>query len=243
MKIGFIGSGAMARAIARRARAAGHTLMISNSRGPQTLAEHARELHCAAGTSAKAAAFGDVLILSIPLKAIHLLDPGLFAGKIVLDSCNYYPTRDGRIPELDQGSITTSEIVARQLPQARIVKAFNSIMQGDLERDARPLGAPDRRALPIAGDDAPAKSVAARLTDEMGFDPVDAGSLADSWRFERAMPAYCMWLNREQLRSELAAARRGVEVPHDAWKQASLARSQAQLAGDAPNDQGKPSGR
>lgn len=227
MKIGFIGAGVMARAIARRAIAAGHQVMISNSRDPQTLGEYARDLHCATGTCAQAAAFGDVLVLSIPLHAVHQLDPDVFDNKIVLDSCNYYPSRDGRIPAVDAGQTTTSEIVARYLEKARIMKAFNAIMQGDMERDARPVGAPDRRALPIAGDEPQAKHVVARLTDEMGFDPFDAGSLADSWRFERAMPAYCMWLDRDQLQSALADAKRGIEVPHGAWQKASAARSLA----------------
>lgn len=235
MKIGFIGAGVMARAIARCMVAAGHPVMISNSRGAETLAEFAQALGCAAGTAAEAAAFGEVLVLSVPLNSLDRVDAALFGDKIVLDSCNYYPTRDGRIAELDQLQTTTSEIVARHLPRARIVKAYNSIMQGDMARDARPAGAHDRRAIPIAGDDAQAKLVAARLIDDSGFDAYDAGSLADSWRFERAMPGYCMWLTRDQMPAALAAAQRGVEVPHGAWQQASLERTRAlQASGHNP---------
>jgi len=232
MKVGFIGSGPLARAIARPLALAGHEVMLSNSRGPATLQEIARDLGCSAGTSREAALFGDVVVLAIPFNKVPHLDAAMFAGKIVLDACNYYPTRDGRIAELDRLQVSTSEIVARQLPQARIVKAFNSIMEADVARDRRPAGAKDRRALPIAGDDPQAKSVAAALVDDAGFDPFDAGSLAHSWRFERAMPAYCMWLDRTQLQAELDAARRGEEVPHGAWKIASLARSQAREQGE-----------
>lgn len=165
--------------------------------------------------------------MAVPLSSIRRLDASLFANKIVLDACNYYPSRDGRNPELDRHQVTTSAIVARHLSQARIVKAFNAIMQGDVERDARPTGSGDRRALPLAGDDPQAKSLAAGLIDDTGFDPLDAGSIEESWRFERAMPAYCMWLNRSQLQLALATAQRGVEVPHGAWQKAALARSQA----------------
>lgn len=218
---------ALAREVAKPLALANHDVMMSNSRGPQTLQEVAKDLGCRVGSSREAAQFGDVIVLAVPFHQVPHLHADMFAGKIVLDATNYYPTRDGRIAELDELRTATSEIVARQLPQARIVKAFNSIMQADVDRDRRPPGAKDRRALPIASDDAQAKSVAATLVNDAGFDPFDAGSLADSWRFERAMPAYCMWVDRLQLQKLLDAARRGEEVPHDAWKVASLARSQA----------------
>lgn len=229
MRVGFIGAGPLARAIVRPLVLAGHEVMISNSRGPETLFEEAKDLGCAAGTSHQAAEFGDIVVLAIPFMHVPQLDALMFAGKIVLDATNHYPARDGGRADLDEGRTTCSEIVARQLPQSRIVKAFNSIMQSDVARDGRPAGAKDRRALPIAGDDPQAKSIAAALVNDVGLDPFDAGSLADSWRFERAMPAYCMWLDRNQLQAKLDAAKRGVEVPHGAWREASLVRSQALL--------------
>ena len=162
--------------------------------------------------------FGDVVLLAIPFHAIRSLDPRLFHGKVVLDANNYYPDRDGAIPELDARQETTSGLVARHLEGAKVVKFFNAILQEDILPDARPRGSADRRALPLAGDDAQAKRLASELVDQFGYDPVDAGSLADSWRFERAMPAYCKRLNVQQLIAALDAAQRGVEVPHGSWR-------------------------
>lgn len=218
MKIGIIGAGFIGRALARLAVAQGHEVTIANSRGPHTLTSTAIALHCKTGTVDEAAGFGEVVVLAIPFQAIFQLDPAPFEGRIVIDANNYYPQRDGAIAELDAHQATTSGLLARQLPDARVVKAFNAILQDDLESDARPAGAPDRRALPLAGDDAAAKQVVAGLVDAFGFDPVDAGPLAQSWRFERAMPCYCIPLGREALQAALAAAERGVEVPYGAWR-------------------------
>lgn len=227
MKIGVIGAGFIGRALAKLALRHGHEAMISNSRSPETLASTAVAIGCKTGTTAEAARFGDVVILAIPLKAISDLDPKPFDGKIVLDANNYYPERDGTIPELESREATTSGLVARHLDGAKVVKAFNAILQNDIEPDARPKGAADRRALPIAGDDETAKQIVAQLVDQFGFDVVDGGSLAESWRFERAKPAYCMWLDAPQLRAALASAQRDVELPHGAWRAASSARATA----------------
>jgi predicted dinucleotide-binding enzyme len=219
MKIGIIGAGFIGQALTRAAVRNGHHVLISNSRGPHTLRSLAAELHCEAGTVADAAAFGDVVILAIPLRAVEQLDPPLFEGKIVLDANNYYPGRDGAIPVLDGHQATTSGLLQQRLgPRARVVKFFNAIMQEDIAKDATPKGAPGRRALPIAGNDAHAKHVAAELVDQFGFDPVDAGSLDESWRFERAMPAYCIPFDKTGLVAALASARRGVELPHGSWR-------------------------
>lgn len=219
MKIGVIGAGRIGQALARAAVRNGHAVMLANSRGPQTLAELAAELRCTSGTVAKAAAFGEVVIVAIPFKAIAELDPALLTGKIVLDTTNYYPARDGAIAALDRHQATTSGMVQERLgPGARVVKFFNAIMDVDIPADARPRGTPGRRALPIAGGDAEAKRIAAELVDQFGFDPVDAGSLADSWRFERAMPAYCIPFDEAGLKSALASAQRGVELPHGSWR-------------------------
>ena len=219
MNLGMIGAGHIGQALTRAAVRSGHRVMIANSRGPQTLAGLARELGCEAGTTQQAAAHGEVVALAIPFHAIGQLDPACFAGKIVLDANNYYPSRDGRIAELDTLQATTSGLLQRHLgPAARVVKFFNAIMQHDIPADARPRGAADRRALPIAGDNPEAVRIAASLVDDFGFDPVDAGLMAESWRFERAMPAYCIPFDVGGLRAALASAQRGVELPHGSWR-------------------------
>ncbi|MEX6508903.1 NADPH-dependent F420 reductase [Jiella sp. M17.18] len=211
MKIGMIGAGFVSQGVAQLAIGKGHTVMLSNSRGPETLFSAAKALGCTAGTAEEAAVFGDVVLVAVPLKAIDALPAAALSGRIVIDANNYYPERDGRIAALDARETTTSEMLAKQLPGARIVKAFNAIRAVDLARDARPKGAADRRALPVASDDAEAKQTVMALIDELGFDPVDAGSLADSWRFERDKPAYGVPLGREKLTAALAAAERDVE--------------------------------
>jgi predicted dinucleotide-binding enzyme/predicted TIM-barrel fold metal-dependent hydrolase len=218
MKIGVIGAGFIGRALARLAVQNGHEVMIANSRGPETLGSAAIALRCKTGTASEAARFGDAVVLAIPLKAYVDLNPRAFEGKVVLDANNYYPERDGRIPALDRREATTTGLIAAHLAGARLVKFFNAILQEDIEKDARPRGTPGRRALPIAGDDPQAKRIATELADQFGYDTVDAGSLADSWRFERAMPAYCVPLDAQSLREALAAAQRGVEVPHGSWR-------------------------
>lgn len=156
--------------------------------------------------------------LAIPFYAIDSLPADALKGKIVVDANNYYPERDGAIAELDRNESTTSEMLARRLTGARVVKAFNAILQRDLEVDCRAAGAPDRRALPIAGDDAQAKQVVTGLLDQFGYDTVDAGPLAEGWRFQRAKPAYCIRLDSEGMKRALAAAQRDVEVPHGSWR-------------------------
>lgn len=218
MKIGIIGAGFIGRALARLAVRSGHDVMISNSRAAKTLGSTAVAIGCKIGTAQEAAAFGDVAIVAIPLMNYADLPVAPLAGKVVMDANNYYPDRDGRIEALDKEQTTTSELLAAHLTGAKVVKAFNAILQADLEKDSRPTGAPDRRALPIAGDDADAKRVCSDLIDQFGFDVVDAGPLADSWRLQRAMPAYCIPLDVAGLKNALAAAERGVERPHGSWR-------------------------
>ena len=190
--LGIIGSGNIGSAVARLAVAAGMNVVIANSRGPETLQELIAELGppASAGTVENAAKLGDAVVLSIPLKAVPALPEGLLRGKLVLDTSNYYPSRDGRIPELVENTLTSSELVERQLPGARYVKAFNNITAAHIPTLARPSGAGDRSALPIAGNDAQAKVEAAAIIDRLGFDTVDAGTLAESWKFEPETPAY-----------------------------------------------------
>lgn len=217
MRIGIIGAGFVGRAVAQLGVAAGHQVMLSNSRGPQSLSSVPSGIGCAIGTVEEAARFGDVVVVAIPLGHYRSVPVQPLAGKLVIDANNYYPERDGQIAELDAHGTTTSALLAKHLAQARVVKAFSAITAVDLEKDGRPTGVGDRRALPIAGDDAAAKATVAELLEQFGFDVVDTGSLADSWRFERGKPAYCFHLDRKGLVSALAAAERNVELPDGAW--------------------------
>ncbi len=205
MKIGIIGAGFVGRAIGKLAVRSGHQVMLSNSRGPQTLFSLRHAVGGEVGTVDEAVAFGDVVVVAIPLSAYRSVPVAPLAGKIVIDTDNYYHERDGRIAELDSGATTTSELLAGHLPQSRIVKAFNAITMTDLESGGRPSGASDRRALPVAGDDADAKAVAVALYDQFGFDAVDVGALSEGWRFERGRPAYCVPFNKADLQKVLAA--------------------------------------
>jgi len=216
MKIGIIGAGFIGRAVARLAVKHGHEVMISNSRDPRTLTSAMISIGCRIGTATDAVEFGDVVLLAIPFFALEDIAPGPFAGKVLLDATNYYPARDDQIPALDNGQATTSELVARHFAGAKVVKAFNAILERDIEPDARPVGAPDRRALPIAGDDALAKATVAELLGELGFDVVDAGVLGEGWRFERARPAYCVRLDVAGLKAALANA--GETVAEGSWR-------------------------
>lgn len=208
MRIGIIGAGFVGRTIGKLAVKSGNQVMLSNSRGPQTLFSLSRTIGGEVGTVDEAVAFGDVVVVAIPLSAYRSVPVAPLAGKIVIDTDNYYYERDGRIPELDSKATTTSQLLAGHLPQSRIVKAFNAITMSDLESDGRPAGARDRRALPLASDDAEAKAVAIGLYEQFGFDAVDVGPLAEGWRFERGMPAYCVPLNKADLEKTLTATRR-----------------------------------
>lgn len=218
MRIGIIGAGHVGQAIARLALACGHEVMISNSRGPETLSGVREALGCAIGTVEQAAGFGAIIVVAVPLTACGAIPAAPLAGKIVIDVNNYYPDRDGAIAELDRQETTTSEMLARHLARSRIVKAFNAILMTDLATDGRPAGAPDRRALPIAGDDAEAKAIVAHLVDELGFDVVDAGALREGWRFERARPAYCVPLRADALQRTLASTTRDAMVAEGSWR-------------------------
>ncbi|GAA1013896.1 NADP oxidoreductase [Acrocarpospora pleiomorpha] len=179
--------------MARLAVAAGWNVVLSNSRGPETLGEFVAELgeHARAATPAEAAEAADLVVVAVPLHAYDRLPREALAGRTVIDTLNYYPQRDGQIAELDSRELTSSELVQRHLAGARVVKALNSIVAKQLSSLARPVGAPDRSALPIAGDDAAAKEQAAELLDALGYDAVDTGNLADSWRSEPGTPLYC----------------------------------------------------
>jgi predicted dinucleotide-binding enzyme len=208
MKIGIVGAGFIARAVATTAIRHGHDVMVSNTRTPDTLFTLTRTTGCKAGTPEDAAAFGDIVLVAIPLKNYQSIPVKALEGKVVLDADNYYPDRDGHIVELDKNQVTTSELLARHLPKSKIVKVFNAIQAADIEKDGQPAGSPNRRAHPIAGDDPAAKHVVSELLDQFGFDVVDAGPLAEGWRFQKDTPAYCVPFNADQLRDALAAAQR-----------------------------------
>jgi len=212
MKIGIIGAGFVGRAVAKQAIKAGHQVMLSNSRGPQTLFSLKPMIGCETGTATEAAIFGEIVIIAVPLTAIGQLPVAELAGKAVIDAVNYYPERDGQVAELDQQTTTTSEYLAGFLPQSKITKAFNAFQMTDLETDGLPAGAPDRRALPLAGDDKATKQIIISLYDAFGFDAVDAGALSEGWRFQRAMPSYCVRMTKAELEGVLAQARRPAPV-------------------------------
>jgi predicted dinucleotide-binding enzyme len=161
-----------------------------------------------AATVAEAAAAGDLVIVSIPLKHYRSVPVQPLAGKVVIDTNNYYPQRDGHIPELDNESTTTSELLQAHLPASKVVKAFNHIYAAELTTHGQPAGSQNRRALVIAGDDRDAKAVVTHLLDQFGFDSVDAGPLAEGWRIQRDTPGYGPRRNAEELRRDLAAATR-----------------------------------
>jgi predicted dinucleotide-binding enzyme len=190
--IGFIGSGMIGGTVARLSLAAGHRVVMSNSRGPETLQDLVAELGPLAtcATCAQAAEAGDLVVVSIPVKAIGDVPAKPLAGKPVLDTGNYYPQRDGQIEVLDNGALTSSGLLQRYLPDAHAVKVFNNIYYKHLESLTRPSGAPDRTALPIAGDDAAAKAAVTAYLDSIGYDAVDGGTLADSWHQEPGTPVY-----------------------------------------------------
>ena len=205
MKVGIIGAGMIGQATASRLVAAGHEVMISNSRGPETLADLEQSLgqSAHAGTTEQAARFGDVVLVAIPLKAIGSLPAAALAGQIVIDANNYYPGRDGEIAELESGETTSSELLARALPGARVVKAFNTIYYRRIAHEGRPPGSAERLGVPMAGDDVAAKQVVASLIDDMGFDPVDGGALADGRRQQPDTPVYNQPLDAAGVRAAL----------------------------------------
>jgi len=208
--IGLIGAGNIGSQVARLAVKNGDDVVVSNSRGPETLAQLVAELgpRARAATAAEAAEAGDIVVVTIPLKSIATVPVEPLVGKIVIDTNNYYPSRDGQIRELDEGKTTTSDLLQRHLPKSKIVKAFNHIYAAELTTHGQPTGTPNRRALVIAGNDADAKTRIAKMLDQFGFDSVDAGPLSESWRIERDTPGYGPRRDAEELKKDLAAAKR-----------------------------------
>jgi predicted dinucleotide-binding enzyme len=207
--IGLIGAGHIGSQVARAAIATGYDVLISNSRGPETLAELVAELgpRARAVTTAEAAA-ADLVVVTIPVKAVPQVPVEPLAGKTVIDTNNYYPQRDGQIPELDSQQLTSAGLLQAHLPDSHVVKAFNHIRAAQITTDGTPTGSPGRRALAIAGDDAVVKAQVSQLIDEFGFDVIDMGPLAESWRIEPGTPGYGPQLTAEDLTAALSAATR-----------------------------------
>lgn len=219
MRIGIIGAGAIGKALTRRLVAAGHEIMIANSRGADAVRETAGALDCAAGSAEDAAVFGDVVVVTVPLHQVDALPASAISDRIVIDTCNYYPGRDGVRAEFEDGSETTSGQLQKTLPSAKVVKAFNSILAGQLAAGGAETPSGGRHALPIASDSAEAAEIVAGLVNDAGLEAVYAGPLAESWRFERARPAYCRPLDAEALRGALERTQRGDFVPEGSWRE------------------------
>jgi 8-hydroxy-5-deazaflavin:NADPH oxidoreductase len=208
--MGLIGAGHIGSQLARLAVANGYDVVLSNSRGPETLESLVDELgpHARAATPSEAATAGDIVVVTIPLKSIGTVPVTPLKGKVVIDTNNYYPQRDGHIAELDNESTTTAELLQRHLPESKVVKAFNHIYAAELTTHGQSKGTPNRRALVIAGDDAAAKRTVAEMIDRFGFDAVDAGPLKEGWRIQRDTPGYGPRRTSEELRRDLAHAKR-----------------------------------
>jgi 8-hydroxy-5-deazaflavin:NADPH oxidoreductase len=190
--LGLIGSGRIGGTVAKLAVDAGLDVVLSNSRGPETLADLCAELgpQARAAHGDECAVAGDLVLVSVPLLAYPSLPAASLVGKTVLDTGNYYPQRDGQIAALDARSLTDSEYLARHLPGARVVKVFNNIFFKHLQHLARPADAADRTYLPVAADDAGAKLSVVAFLDSIGYGAVDDGSLAESWRQQPGTPVY-----------------------------------------------------
>jgi predicted dinucleotide-binding enzyme len=209
MEIGIIGSGNIGGTLARRFTELGHQVKIANSRGPESLKAFAAETGATAATVEEAARAKDLVIVTIPEAAVPKLPAGILAGTsaVVVDTGNYYPVRDGRIAEIDAGMVE-SEWVARALGQP-VVKAFNNIFAAHLGSHGVPAGTAGRIALPVAGDDQRSKDLVIRLLDELGFDDVDAGTIAESWRQQPGTPVYASDFDADGVKAALAQAESG----------------------------------
>ncbi|MCO5954407.1 NADPH-dependent F420 reductase [Microbacterium yannicii] len=208
--IGIIGAGHIGSALARAFSGLGYDVVIANSRGPESLADLVAELgpKVTAATAADAAAAGDIAVVTVPLKALKDVPVEPLAGKIVLDTVNYYFERDGHVDALDRGEATTSELVQAHLPASKVVKAFNQILASEINTTGLPAGDPNRRALGTASDHEDAVELVTGIYDALGFDSVSAGPLSESWRLERDRPAYTARQTAAELRENLAKGNR-----------------------------------
>ncbi|MEU3829493.1 NAD(P)-binding domain-containing protein [Streptomyces sp. SID161] len=210
MKIGIIGAGNIGGNLTRRLTALGHDVRVANSRGPETLRELAEETGATPVRAEEAAEGAQVVVVTVPLKAVPDLPAGLLdgaaEGAAVIDTGNYYPReRDGRIAAIEDEGRTESAWTEQHLGHP-VIKAFNGTYAQDILDRHRPAGAPDRLALPVAGDDEAAKRTVRELIDELGFDTVDAGTIADSWRQQPGTPVYGLREGEAAVRKALREA-------------------------------------
>ena len=208
MNIGIVGSGHIGGTLAGKLAQVGHDVALANAHGPQSLQERLENMgdRVRAATVEEAERFGEVVIVAIPFGQYRTLSPELLRGRIVVDTGNYYPQRDGNFAELDDDATTSCELVAEHLQGARVVKAFNALRSDVLRDEGKPVGAPSRLAMPLAGNDAGAKHVVAGLIDQIGFDPVDLGSLAEGGRrIQPGSPVYPARLTALEMVQRLAA--------------------------------------
>jgi predicted dinucleotide-binding enzyme len=210
--IGIIGAGHIGSQLARKAVQLGYDVVITNSRGPETLADLVAELgpRARAATPAEAAAAGDFAVVTVPLKSLRDIPVEPLAGKIVIDTNNYYWERDGHVAALDNGETTTSGLLQEHLPESKVAKGFNHILARDITTDGTPAGTANRRALATASDYPEASGLVTRIYDEFGFDTVMVGPLSESWRVERDRPAYVARQNAAELTANLARAPRTI---------------------------------
>ena len=239
MNIGIIGAGHIGSALAVRLTSLGHSVLIANSRGPETLSDVAQKTGATPATAQEAARHGEIIVVTIPLINIPNLPKDLFAGVPadvpVIDTSNYYPLlRNGRILELESGDLTESEWVQQHLGRP-VVKVFNNIYAAHLEKSGKPVGTPGRIALPVAGDEEPAKRKVMALVEELGFDAVEGGSLHESWRQQPGTPSYGADWSEPKLREHLRSLgherteeqRAQFAANHAAQEQAIMKQSQA----------------
>jgi predicted dinucleotide-binding enzyme len=208
--IGIIGAGHIGSALARAFSGLGYDVVIANSRGPETLVDLVAELgpRVRAASAEDAAAAADIAVVTVPLKALENVPVEPLAGKIVLDTNNYYFERDGHIEALDRGEATTSGMLQEHLPTSKVVKAFNHILAREINAGGLPAGDPNRRALGTASDHPEAIEFVTGIYDALGFDTVSVGPLSESWRLERDRPAYVVRQTAEELRENAAKANR-----------------------------------
>jgi 8-hydroxy-5-deazaflavin:NADPH oxidoreductase len=208
--IGIIGSGHVGSNLARAAINHGYNVVLSNSQGPGSLAELTSSLgpKARAASPAEAAAAADFAIVAIPVTTIDQIPAEPLAGKVVLATINYFPQRDGHITAIDDGTTTAPGLLQAHLPKSSVVRAFNMIDAAEMSGDGHPKGDPKRRALALAGDDEAAKQLVVRLYDEFGFDAVDLGPLAESWRVDPGQPGFVTRQNLTELTANTANAKR-----------------------------------
>jgi 8-hydroxy-5-deazaflavin:NADPH oxidoreductase len=227
MRIGVIGAGYMGGTLARRLAELGHQVSIANSSGAESLRALAARIGATPVSVVDAANAGEIVIISIPTKAVADLPRELFANApsrvVVIDTGNYHPElRDGRIETIDRGMLD-SQWVAQQIGRP-VIKAFNNILAKSLLEKGVPRGTTGRIALSVAGDSLDAKATVLRLVDDLGFDPVDGGALDNSWRQQPGTPAYCRDLDAAALRRALADADRSKIAEYRAAEEARIGR-------------------